>query len=361
MSSNDAACSDQSVAPVRLGLIGLGFAGTVLHLPSLSRNRRAHIVAVSDLSESKLAQFSSTFPDLKVRKELNYRGIIDDPSIEAVLIASPTPSHAAIALDALRANKHVFCEKPISNTIADAQKMIDEADRHPGLIFMIGQVLRFWPEYVQIKKQIEYGKIGKPIIARTYRANPMPASQFYEKDELSGGVIVDLGLHDLDFLSWALGPVQSVFAQGGNLSGRGDVIDYAQIHLNFASGAIAYLEANWALPENFPFSTAIEITGTGGMIAADNSDSRASFQLTLNGQKRVTAAIAELNGYHYEQDAFLQAVQNNRQTPVSAAAALYSLRLAIAAKESVKTGKLIVMDGETKSSGASTSFNGVAK
>ncbi|MBS2002515.1 MAG: Gfo/Idh/MocA family oxidoreductase [Cyanobacteria bacterium SZAS LIN-5] len=352
--------SDQP-APVRLGLIGLGFAGTVLHLPSLSRNSRARIVAVSDLSESKLSQFSADFPDLHVRKELDYRSIIHDPTIDAVLIASPTPSHAAIAVDALKANKHVFCEKPISNTIADAQKMIDEAERHPDLILMIGQVLRFWPEYVQIKKQIEYGKIGRPIIARTYRANPMPASQFYEKDELSGGVIVDLGLHDIDFLSWALGPVKSVFAQGGNLSGRGDVIDYAQIHFNFVSGAIAYLEANWALPENFPFSTAIEITGTGGMIAADNCDSRASYQLTLKGQKRFTAAIAQLNGYHYEQEAFLKAVQNKRETPMNAAAALYSLRLAMAAKESIKTGKLIVMDEATKTASASASLNEVAK
>lgn len=221
--------------------------------------------------------------------------------------------------------------------------MIEAAQQHPHLILMIGQVLRFWPEYVQIKKQIEHGKIGTPVIARTYRANPMPASQFYEQDALSGGVIVDLGLHDIDFLSWALGPVRSVYAQGGNLSGRGDVIDYAQIHFNFESGAIAYLETNWAVPGNFPFSTAIEITGTGGMIAADNADSRASYQLTVRDKQRVTASIAELNGYHYEQDAFLRAVQMKSKTPMDASAALYSLRLALAAKESIKTGQLIEM------------------
>lgn len=342
-------------------MIGLGFAGTVLHLPSLSRNSRARIVAVSDVTESKLGQFSDSFPDLQVRKELDYRSIVDDPAIDAVFIASPTPSHAVIAIDALKAGKHVFCEKPISNMVADAQRMIEEAERHPDSILMIGQVLRFWPEYVQIKRQIEHGRIGKPIIARTYRANPMPASLFYEQDELSGGVIVDLGLHDIDFLSWALGPVKSVFAQGGNLSGRGDVIDYAQIHFNFESGAIAYLEANWALPENFPFSTAIEITGTGGMIAADNCEARASYQLTVKGQKRITAAISELNGYHYEQDAFLKAVQKKQETPMNAAAALYSLRLAMAAKESIKSGKLIVMADESKLGGAAPNLNEVAK
>lgn len=330
-------------SPVKLGLIGLGFAGTVLHLPSLSKNPRAQIVAVSDVHESKLFDFSSNFPDLNVRKEIDHLNIIADPGIDAVLIASPTPSHTSIAIEALKAGKHVFCEKPISSNIADAERMIAESERHPDLILMIGQVLRFWPEYVQIKKQIEYGKIGKPVIARTYRANPMPASKFYESEELSGGVIVDLALHDIDYLSWVLGPVSSVFAQGGNLSGRGDVVDYAQIHFNFDSGAIAYLETNWALPENFPFSTAIEITGTGGMIAADNTDKRASYQLTLNGHKRVSAAIFELNGYHYEQEAFLKAVQEKATTPMEAAAALYSLRLAVAAKESIRTGQLVTV------------------
>jgi len=333
--------SGGQASPVKLGVIGLGFAGTVLHMPSLSKNPRAEIVAVSDVAESKLSDFASNFPELNARRELDYRSIIDNPGIDAVFIASPTPSHASIAIDSLRAGKHVFCEKPISSTIADAERMIAESERNPNLILMIGQVLRFWPEYVQIKKQIDYGKIGKPVIARTYRANPMPQSAFYEKEELSGGVIVDLGLHDIDFLSWALGPVKSVFAQGGNLSGRGDVVDYAQIHFNFESGAIAYLETNWALPENFPFSTAIEITGTDGMIAADNTDSRASYQLTVKGQKRVTQSIFDLNGYHYEQDAFLRAVQDKAKTPMEADAALYSLRLAIAAKESIKTGKLI--------------------
>lgn len=330
-------------SPVKLGLIGLGFAGTVLHLPSLSKNLRAQIVAVSDVHQSKLSDFSSNFPQLKVRLELGHQSIIADPSIDAIFIASPTPSHASIAIEALKAGKHVFCEKPISSNIADAERMIEESARHPDLILMIGQVLRFWPEYVQIKNQIEYGKIGNPVIARTYRANPMPASQFYESEELSGGVIVDLALHDIDFLSWALGPVASVFAQGGNLSGRGDVVDYAQIHFNFESGAIAYLETNWALPADFPFSTAIEITGTKGMIAADNTEKRASYQLTVNGQKRVTAAVLELNGYHYEQDAFLRAVQNKAKTPMEASAALYSLKLAIAAKESIRTGQLITV------------------
>jgi UDP-N-acetylglucosamine 3-dehydrogenase len=336
--------------PVRLGLIGLGFAGTVLHLPSLQRNPRAQIVAVSDVSESKLAEFSAAFPDLKVRKESEYKAILADSTIDAVVIASPTPSHAGIAIDALKSGKHVFCEKPISNTVGDAERMIVEADRHPDLILMIGQVLRFWPEYVQIKKQIEYGKIGEPVIARTYRANPMPLSEFYQRDELSGGVIVDLGLHDIDFLSWVMGPVKSVFAQGGNLSGRGDVIDYAQIHFNFESGAIAYLETNWALPENFPFSTAIEIVGTKGMIAADNNESRASFQLTVKGQKKIASSIAELNGYHYEQEAFLRAVQNKTPTPMKASAALYSLRLALAAKQSIKSNKLIEVSAKDTAS-----------
>jgi predicted dehydrogenase len=194
---------------------------------------------------------------------------------------------------------------------------------------------------VEIKKLIEYGKIGEPVIARTYRANPMPKSEFYAQEELSGGVIIDLGLHDIDFLAWALGPVETVFAQGGNFSGRGGetLIDYAQIHFNFKSGAIAHLEVNWALPDSYPFSTAVEIVGTAGMVAVDNSQARSSMEVTVPGQSPSFSSCREFNGYYLEQDAFLQAVQNGAPSPVPPGEAMYAMILATAAKESIKRGR----------------------
>ena len=193
---------------------------------------------------------------------------------------------------------------------------------------------------------IDRGTIGEPVIARAYRANPMPASEFYEKDELSGGVVIDLGLHDLDFCMWALGKVRSVYAQGGNFSGRGKagLIDYAQIHLNFVSGAMAYLETNWALPDTYPFSTAFELVGTEGMLSVDNSESAASLEITVRGEPRRTHTISDTNAYYLEQEAFLNAVLNKSPSPVPASDALNTLRLAMAAKESIRTGQEIVLD-----------------
>lgn len=339
---------DHSVAegtaqlPVKIGLIGLGFAGTGLHLPTLSKNARAEIVAVSDVLAERLTEFKANYPTLKAETHKDYDAIIQNKQIEAVFIASPTPSHAEIAIKALKAGKHVFCEKPISSNLDDAERMVAEGESRSGQqVLMIGQVLRFWPEYVESKKLIDQGKIGKPVIARTRRAVAMPQSKFYEKDELSGGVIVDLGLHDIDFLTWALGPVATIFGQGRNISGRGDIIDYAQLHFNFKSGPIGYLEANWAVPDTYPFTCGFEITGTSGMVAWDNNDMQSSFHLTVKGQLGAGSVPSDSNGYHNEQEAFLKAIQTKSPTPMAARDAMYSLRLAFAAKEAIRTGKEI--------------------
>jgi predicted dehydrogenase len=117
------------------------------------------------------------------------------------------------------------------------------------------------------------------------------------------------------------------------------LIDYAQIHFNFKSGAIAHLEVNWALPQTYPFTTSIEVVGRKGMVSVDNSEARSSMETTVKGGARALSNPTDANGYYHEQDAFLLAIQQGAPSPVTPAAAMYAMILASAAKESIKRGK----------------------
>jgi predicted dehydrogenase len=328
---------------VNVGIIGLGFAGTRLHLPPLLQNPHVSVVWACDDNSTLTEGLRHNHPELHaIRTTTNWKELIDDAAVQAVFIATPTPTHKELAKYALAAGKHVFCEKPVALNMQDAMEMHTTADTI-GKMLMIGQVLRFWPDYVDAHNLVVSGQIGDVSIARTSRAVGMP-SGWYANEEHSGGVILDLALHDIDFLTWTLGDVVSVYAQGQNCTGKGtaDFVDYAQIHLNFASGAIAHVEASWAVPANHPFTTSLEMCGSKGMIQMDNSDQNTSLELYPPSGAASKAAPIEYNGYFHEINAFVQAIINNEtRAPIDVADVLHPLDVALAAKQSIRTGKLV--------------------
>lgn len=335
--------NDESRPAVNVGLIGLGFAGTQLHLPPLMQNPSVEIVIACDEDSIKSGAFRAAHADLGARTTTRWEDVVSDKAIEAVFIATPTPTHLEIVLKALENGKHVFCEKPVALNLEDARVMQAAAEKYAPQLLMIGQVLRFWPDYVEAHNVVKHGKIGEVRIARTFRAVTMP-SGWYTDEALSGGVILDLALHDLDFLVWTLGEVESVFAQGENCLGKGggDFVDYAQIHLNFRSGAIAHVEASWAVPTEFPFTTSLELCGTDGMLQMDNSEQSNSLEVFVQSLPPAKSAPIEQNGYFYEIDAFVKAI-NERQkiAPISVSDVIHPLEVALAAKESIRSGKTI--------------------
>lgn len=328
---------------VNVGIIGLGFAGMQLHLPPLIQNQHVNIVWACDENTTLTEALRHNHPELHaVRTTSHWKEICEDPAVDAVFIATPTPTHAQIAKYALSGMKHVFCEKPVALNLQDALEMHSTADA-TGNLLMIGQVLRFWPDYVDAHNIVAAGQIGDVSIARTSRCVGMP-SGWYANEEKSGGVILDLALHDIDFLTWTLGDVVSVFAQGQNCTGKGiaGFVDYAQIHLNFASGAIAHVEASWAVPTSFPFSTSLEICGSNGMIQMDNSEQNTALELYPPSGAASKAAPIEYNGYFHEINAFVLAILNgDKRAPIDAGDVLHPLDVALAAKQSIRTSKLV--------------------
>jgi UDP-N-acetylglucosamine 3-dehydrogenase len=339
---------DDHLPAVNVGLIGLGFAGTCLHLPPLKLNPRVMIEVACDEDSLKTEAFRHNHADADARTTSRWEDVVTDPAVHAVFIATPTPTHKEIALKALENGKHVFCEKPVAPTLDDAKEMHEAAQRKPGQLLMVGQVLRYWPDYVEAHNIVRHGKLGEVSIARTSRCTGMP-SGWYADEAQSGGVILDLALHDIDFLIWTFGEVESVFAQGENCLGKGgsDFVDYAQIHLNFASGAIAHLEASWAVPTSFPFTTSLEICGSEGMLQMDNSEQSTSLETFLHGCHPSKSGPSEFNGYFYEIDAFVKAIINKEtKAPIDVSDVVHPLEVAMAAKQSIRSGKTIKLTRE---------------
>jgi predicted dehydrogenase len=177
--------------------------------------------------------------------------------VDAVDVCLPTDLHREAAEAALAAGKHVFLEKPIALTLEDADAIVAAA-RASGRVFMVGLVLRFWPEYVELQRLLAGGELGRPLAASTHRLSP-PAdwNDWMADPARSGGVAVDLLIHDFDQTNAFLGRAERVFAQAPTPSHVVAVVDYE-------GGARAVCEGSMAMPRSYPFSSNIRVLCDGG-------------------------------------------------------------------------------------------------
>jgi len=269
--------------------------------------------------------------------------MLADGSIDIVSITTPTPYHKECVLKAAAAGKHVFCEKPIATTLEDGLEMTD-ACRRAGVVFMVGHVLRYFPEYASAKRLIEDGAVGKVGMVRTSRGGSFPqsAGDWYADKVKSGGVTMDTLIHDFDWLRWSLGEVVRVYGKG-LLERAAEHKDYALITLRFASGAVAHVEGTWMRPDGF--KTSLEIAGSKGLIAFNNEDS-APIKLAFAGSDGAgveavpqSPLSAEDDPYRLELADFLTAIKSGGESPISGEDAVEALKISLAALESITTGQ----------------------
>jgi len=260
--------------------------------------------------------------------------------VDIVDVCTPTYTHKDIVLRCLEHGKHVIVEKPISLRLSDAREMIRKAG-NSGLKLMVAHVLRFWGEYVLAKRLISEGAVGEPSVARAYRQSAFPSwawENWHDYLEKGGGVFVDMSIHDVDFLRWSLGEVEEVYAQGGTYVRRNaSSHDYTHALLKFRSGAIAYVEGSWIMPEDYPFTTFLGVAGTKGMLHVDNQ-STATVSLHRRGRVEKLTPF-DKDGYYLELQAFADSVVNDTPPPVSGEEGLRTLEVVLAALKSVLTGE----------------------
>ncbi|MEM1611431.1 MAG: Gfo/Idh/MocA family oxidoreductase [Sulfolobales archaeon] len=322
---------------VRMGFIGAGFIADVLARTLLQLNEYASIEAVFSREIEKAKHFARRYGIKNVYRD--WRDIAGSKEIDAVIIATPDYTHKEIAVECARNGKHIYLEKPIALRLRDAREIIDAASRNNVKLF-VGHCLRYWPEYVKVREAVYRGDIGEPRIARAYRLGSFPRPLWYGYMEYSGGVVVDMAIHDIDFLRWVLGPVRRVYGVGGRYTKNTvDAIDHAIYVLEFESGTIAYGEASWAMPGSFRFTTYLEIAGTKGLLRVDNR-SNVSVTKYLENSSSSYAPIYR-DAFYNELRAFLRWILFGDPVTITPEDALESLRVALAINRSIEKGEII--------------------
>jgi len=338
---------------VRVGLAGLGFMGGT-HAQCHAALPNSRLVAIADPEPDRRSKFAETYG---AKAYASVEEMVKDADIDMVDICMPTYLHRKAVETAAAAKKHVLCEKPMALTAADCDAMI-AAVKKAGVKFMVGHVIRFWPEYTVIKEILDSGKYGKIKWASATRVSPPPTWSWQEwlfNEKLSGGAVLDLHIHDLDYLAWILGMPKTVSAAGAN--GKGGALDNVWTTMTgHSSGAVGFAEGSLDMAAGFPFTMGLKVVLEGASIELNTrltpdvlvAKPDGSVENPAIPQVEVPATagagtagnISALGGYFIEVKYFVDCVDKG-QTPttVTPEEAKAAVELCVAATKSARTGK----------------------
>jgi predicted dehydrogenase len=334
---------------VNVAVVGLGFMG-VTHIKAYQQLKAARIVAVCD---SVRVPVKGVLPgvsgnitgsdaidlgrDVKVYRALDE--LLANPDVELVDLCVPTVAHPQQAIAALRAGKHVLCEKPLALTSAKARDIVRAAQSARGF-FMPAMCMRFWPGWSCLKQVVTEKTYGKVQAVSFRRLSPMPgwSKATYGSGNLSGGALLDLHIHDTDLVQFLFGRPASVFSTG--VTRAGNSIDHVVTQYNFPRGPVVSAEGTWLLTGNFNMSyTVICERATLDYDLARGAD---ALRLAETGKAPRAVRCAGSDGYSGEIGYMLQAIQTGKAPKVvTAQDGLSAVQICEAEAKSVRTGRVV--------------------
>jgi myo-inositol 2-dehydrogenase/D-chiro-inositol 1-dehydrogenase len=331
-----------------MGIAGLGRMGR-RHAANLAhRVLGVELVAACSPERDELAWardslgVGALYPD--------YAAMLAHPGLDAVFLVTPTTLHAEQIIAALAAGKHAFSEKPLALNLADCLRVEAEAARHPRQKAMIGYVRRFDPSYRDAFDKVRAGAIGRPFLARSQTADQNdPGGYFVRYAPSSGGILLDMSVHDIDAMRWLLGAgsARRVFATGTiavhqGLADCGDV-DNAVATIEFADGQIGTLYASRTLAHGH--ETLTEVVGTAGRLTVGQNprSNRVEIADAHGVRNECTPTFYErfAEAFLLEAQAFADVVRFDQPPPLTLADATEATRIGIAVTESLRTGKSV--------------------
>lgn len=323
-----------------IGVIGLGRLG-YQHTMNITRTMGAQLVAVSDPFPAALER---GVEDFGVTGYQDYKEMLKDPAVEAVVVATPTQTHYDVLMDVIASGKPIFVEKPITFTVEEAEKII-KAVADANLYLQVGFMRRFDPGHVAAKNVIVAGDCGKPIYIHDCQRDPNGPPPAYVPQ--SGGLFVDMGIHDLDVARWLMGcEITEIYAQGAVLKHEFlkelNDVDDGQMLLKFENGGIGMIEIS--RNANDVYDTRTEVIGLKKSVFVGQE------QLTpfkMVGGQEITYDMANWclgrfkDAYELEMQAFVQNVLEGKPSPVTAYDGMVGIKLALTATQSFREGKPI--------------------
>ena len=273
----------------------------------------------------------------------DYKDILADKDIDAVIICSSTDTHSPISIEAIKAGKHVFCEKPIDHDVDKIKEVIKTLEG-TGLKYQVGFNRRFDHNFEAAQRAVVNGKIGAPHIIKITSRDPEPPSAEYVK--VSGGMFLDMTIHDFDMVRFLAGcDAEEVYVQAANLVdpeiGKAGDVDTAIITLKMENGALAVIDNSRQAV--YGYDQRAEVFGSKGMVAIKNdSDSTAviSNEDGVTGEKPQFFFLERyMDAYGKEMVQFIDAIENDTETPLGVEDGLKPVLMGLAAKKSVEEGR----------------------
>ena len=328
--------------PVPIGIIGAGRIAQI-HAKALAHLiPTANPIAIADINLDAAQQLGTTLGIGNVYDD--HRKIMEDPDIEAVVICSSTDTHAPFMIQAAEAGKHIFCEKPISIDLGLIDEALGVVERH-GVKLQIGFHKRFDKGYREARQLIESGAYGAPRILNLTSRDPAPPSLDYLKG--SGGIFLDMTIHDFDMVRYLMGcEVEEVYAVGGvmvdpEIGRYADDIDTTVITLKFENGAIGTI--NNCRQSEYGYDQRVEWFGSKGAIQVGNQ--KTSTVVTSNDEGISSAKPPYffleryMDAYQAELEAFIHMLVDDSEPEVTGVDGRMPVVIGLAAWKSYREGR----------------------
>lgn len=327
-----------SPSKIGVGVIGTGRIGK-LHIEHLCQNiQDADVLALCSLDHETSENLAEQFDIPHLTSE--YDTILNDPNVNAVIVATPTNTHVEICQAAAQAGKHIFCEKPIALDLKEIDTTL-AVIHNSGVKFQVGFNRRFDKNFIHVREMINSGEIGEPHILRITSRDPAPPPLEYVM--VSGGLFLDMTIHDFDMARYLIdGEVDEIYSVGEvrvnpKIGDVGD-IDTAVITLRFKNGVLGTIDNSREAV--YGYDQRVEVFGSKGVVSAENQITNT---VTLSGSSGSSSALPSYfflerykEAYLTEMEAFIQCIQDDtlpvvtgedgRIPVVMASAALKSLR-----------------------------------
>ena len=335
---------------VRVGVIGIGMMGGC-HLDVYGKMPDVQVVAVADRLEERrsrkattalnLAATASAAPTFEgARQYVEGAELIADADVDLVDICVPTPQHVELALAALAAGKHVLMEKPASGSSAEAQRLIPAAKHARGMI-MCAMCMRFWPGWSWLKEAITSARYGRLLAAQFRRVSNFPG-RWYGEAKDSGGEILDLHIHDTDFIHWCLGMPRAVRSVGYGRDTAG--IDHVVTQYEYPHVPMVVAEGGWSMADGFGFQMQYCVNFERATAVFDLSREK-PLRLIVRGEAAVDVELPGGMGYDHEIRYFVDCIaQGRKPAVVTLEDAVNTLRIIEAERQSVLTGERIAIE-----------------
>ncbi|NLC40019.1 MAG: Gfo/Idh/MocA family oxidoreductase [Clostridiaceae bacterium] len=327
---------------LNVAVVGAGYIG-LAHIAAYKQIDNAQVVAVIDTNSEKGQEGAK---EAGSKSYTSLKDALDNEKIDLVDICLPTVLHEEFTIEAANAKCHVLCEKPVTFTLESYDRMIKACEDN-DVYFMVGQVARFWPEFMIIKDYVEKDELGDIHMIYEKRLSRHPNwSDWHTNPEISGGGLYDMNIHDIDYLYSLFGTPEQLYATGWQ--SPSGCWNHVSTNLTWDNGTQAIVETSLEMTGEFPFSIEFRGTGDKGTIHYSmrggrniKDEASASFYFFPEGEESQELEAEQTDMFVTEISSYVNAIENGTEAPITPTESRDVLKITLAIKDSLETGEVV--------------------